>query len=129
MTAQRLGDARVVVGASGAIFGLFGVLFAAMRLHVPMLDRRSRSLAGQVGFLIITSLLFGFAIPNVDNIAHIGGLLTGILIGAALALMIPEIYSDIGGLVAGVAVYAYQRWRHGRDPADKIPSPKVSAVA
>ena len=55
--------------------------------------------------------------------------LRAILIGAALALMIPEIYSDIGGLVAGVAVYAYQRWRHGRDPADKIPSPKVSDVA
>jgi rhomboid protease GluP len=77
------GEAREVVGASGAIFGLFGVLFAAMRLHVPMLDRRSRNLAGQVGFLIITSLLFGFAIPNVDNTAHIGGLITGVLLGAA----------------------------------------------
>ncbi|HEX5013601.1 MAG TPA: rhomboid family intramembrane serine protease [Candidatus Limnocylindrales bacterium] len=77
------GPGAEAVGASGAIFGLFGVLFAAMRLHVPMLDRRGRSLASQVGFLIVTSLIFGFAIPNVDNVAHIGGLITGALLGAA----------------------------------------------
>ena len=52
-----------------------------------------------------------------------------VLLGiAALCLMIPEIYSDIGGIVAGVAVTAYQRWKHGANPADKIPSPIISAA-
>jgi membrane associated rhomboid family serine protease len=80
---MAFGDGRLVVGASGAIFGLFGVLFAASRLHLPMLDRRGRALLGQVGFLIASSLLFGFALPGVDNIAHIGGLVTGLLLGVA----------------------------------------------
>jgi TRAP-type uncharacterized transport system fused permease subunit len=51
-----------------------------------------------------------------------------VLAAAALCLMIPEIYTDIGGIVIGVAVFAYQRWRHGPNPADKIPSPKLSTA-
>jgi rhomboid protease GluP len=77
------GEGQYVVGASGAIFGMFGVLLAASRLHLPMLDRRGRQLVSQVGFLIIVSLVSSFAIPYVDNVAHIGGLIAGILIGAA----------------------------------------------
>jgi membrane associated rhomboid family serine protease len=77
------GESAFVVGASGAIFGMFGVLFAASRLHLPMLDRRGRALIGQVGFLILSSLLISFAMPFVDNIAHIGGLIAGLLVGVA----------------------------------------------
>ena len=72
------------VGASGAIFGLFGLLLAANRFHRPV-DRQSRMLVQQLGFLVIVNILFGFAIPNIDNAAHIGGLLTGLWIGALWA--------------------------------------------
>ena len=72
------------VGASGAIFGLFGVLFAASRMHLPMLDRRGRALVGQVGMLIVVNILIGFSLGFVDNLAHIGGLATGVLLGVAL---------------------------------------------
>jgi TRAP transporter 4TM/12TM fusion protein len=51
-----------------------------------------------------------------------------VLGAAALCLMIPEIYTDIGGIVVGVGVLAYQRWHHGPNPADKVPSPKLSAA-
>ena len=68
------------VGASGAIFGLFGLLFAANRFHHPV-DRSSRMLVQQLGFLVIVNILFGLAIPNIDNAAHIGGLVTGLWIG------------------------------------------------
>jgi membrane associated rhomboid family serine protease len=68
------------VGASGAIFGLFGLLFAANRFHHPV-DRGSRMLVQQLGFLVIVNILFGLAIPNIDNAAHIGGLVTGLWIG------------------------------------------------
>ena len=68
------------VGASGAIFGLFGLLLAANRFHHPV-DRGSRMLVSQLGFLVIVNILFGFAIPNIDNAAHIGGLVTGLWIG------------------------------------------------
>jgi membrane associated rhomboid family serine protease len=69
------------VGASGAIFGLFGILLSASRTHHPVLDRRGRSLVGQIGTLILINLALGFAISGIDNSAHIGGLLAGLWLG------------------------------------------------
>ncbi len=65
------------VGASGAIFALFG----AAVVHA----RRS------VGQSIIGAIIYGFFLlflssaPNVNNLAHIGGLVVGITIGYVLA--------------------------------------------
>ncbi|HEY3522635.1 MAG TPA: rhomboid family intramembrane serine protease [Candidatus Limnocylindrales bacterium] len=70
------------VGASGAIFGLFGVILAASRIHHPMLDRQGRALVGQLGTLIVLNLVIGFAMSSsVDNFAHVGGLLSGLWLG------------------------------------------------
>jgi membrane associated rhomboid family serine protease len=70
------------VGASGAIFGLFGILMSAARTHQPVLDRRGRSLVGQIGTLIVINLAFGFLAGGfIDNAAHIGGLLAGLWLG------------------------------------------------
>lgn len=74
-------DARFAVGASGAIFGLFGLLFAVERIHKPILDRQSRAFLGQLGGLLVINLIFGFVVPNIDNMAHIGGLVTGLVVG------------------------------------------------
>jgi membrane associated rhomboid family serine protease len=76
------GDAPSV-GASGAIFGLFGMLFAAGRLHHPV-DRQGRMLVSQLGMLILINIAFGFAIPGIDNAAHLGGLAAGALLGALI---------------------------------------------
>jgi membrane associated rhomboid family serine protease len=77
------GDAPAV-GASGAIFGLFGILLAAGRIHHPV-DRQSRALVGQIGMLILINLAFGFASGgSIDNAAHIGGLVTGLWLGALI---------------------------------------------
>ncbi len=76
------------VGASGAIFGLFGVVLAATRIHDPILDRRGRAMVGQIGTLIVINLVFGFGFNsaggNIDNAAHIGGLLAGLWLGFVL---------------------------------------------
>lgn len=70
------------VGASGAIFGLFGMLLAAGRLHHPV-DPGSRAIMGQVGMLIVINLALGFASGgSIDNAAHIGGLVAGLWLGA-----------------------------------------------
>ena len=77
------------VGASGAIFGLFGVLFVAYRLHHPLLGRQGAALASQIGFLIIFNLALGFGLMGagvgIDNFAHLGGLITGGWLGIVLA--------------------------------------------
>ena len=71
------------VGASGAVFGLFGVLLAAGRLHNPV-DRQSRALVSQLGMLIAINLAFGFAVQGIDNAAHLGGLAAGVWLGVLL---------------------------------------------
>ena len=76
----------VGVGASGAIFGLAGAMIAALylgRLPIPKDALRGtlRSLLSFAGY----NLLFGAVVPGIDNTAHIGGFLSGLAIGAALA--------------------------------------------
>jgi len=74
------------VGASGAIFGLFGILFVASRLHMPVLDRQGRAILGQIGMLIVLNLIVGFvAFVAIDNLAHLGGLAAGLLLGVVFA--------------------------------------------
>lgn len=65
------------VGASGAIFGLFGAtLVAARRLNLDV-----RWLVG----LIVVNLAITFTVPGISWQGHIGGLITGTLVGAAYA--------------------------------------------
>ena len=71
------------VGASGAVFGMFGLLLAAGRIHHPV-DRQSRMLVGQLGMLIVINLLFGSVVPGIDNAAHLGGLAAGLWLGALI---------------------------------------------
>jgi membrane associated rhomboid family serine protease len=81
------GDAPSV-GASGAVFGLFGVLLAVSRTHHPVLDRRGQMLLGQIGGLIVLNLVFGLGFNvvggNIDNFAHVGGLIAGLWLGFLL---------------------------------------------
>ena len=46
----------------------------AERIHHPVVGRQSRMLIGQIGSLIAINLVLGFAIPGIDNLAHLGGL-------------------------------------------------------
>jgi rhomboid protease GluP len=83
LATYAFGDVQLGTGASGAIFGLFGATFVATRLHLPVLDLQSRRIASQVGTLIVLNILIGFSLGFVDNVAHIGGLITGGLLAAA----------------------------------------------
>jgi len=76
------GAGDVAVGASGAVFGLFGILLAAGRIHHPV-DRQSRAIVSQMLVLIVINIAFGFASGgNIDNAAHLGGLAAGLWLGA-----------------------------------------------
>jgi len=79
----------VSVGASGAIFGLFGVLSALLifkEFNVQNISRKS--LLSSVGFFIFYNLIYGFGKAGIDNAAHIGGLLSGFVIGLAFVLIL-----------------------------------------
>lgn len=64
------------LGASGAVFGVMGAMLVLL-LHVRKQLRGRSSLLYRVGFMIAYSLLTGIRYGGVNNIAHIGGLLTG----------------------------------------------------
>lgn len=61
-----------VVGASGAVFGLFAAFFVVQR-H---LGRHSMQLIVVIGL----NLAIGFLVPNISWQGHLGGLITGALI-------------------------------------------------
>jgi len=72
-------------GASGAIFGVLGALLAYMldkRNDVPLTVMKKHRNAS-LGF-IAYSLLYGFGHAGIDNAAHIGGLVAGVILGFAL---------------------------------------------
>jgi len=73
-----LGPNTISVGASGAIFGLFGANVIYMRKVVGL--PVTGSLVYAVFFLLITSLS-----PNVNMLAHLGGLIIGLVMGYFLA--------------------------------------------
>lgn len=76
--------ATVGIGASGAIFGLYGALlgFLFVRRHVIPPEVLNPLLQNGLYFLGI-NLVLGFAIPNVDVAAHLGGAAGGFLGGLA----------------------------------------------
>lgn len=79
------------VGASGAIFGLAGALIASFYLGEFSLPRIAikgtlRSLLFFAGF----NLLFGSMFPGIDNSCHIGGLVSGLALGAVIARLAPH---------------------------------------
>jgi rhomboid protease GluP len=79
------------VGASGAIFGLAGALLAAFKLGEFSVPRAALSgTLRSLGAFVVYNLIFGQIIPNIDNAAHIGGLITGLVVGALIALVAPH---------------------------------------
>ena len=71
------------VGASGAIFGLMGSLLYFGYHYRVYLDSVVKS---QIIPLILINLIIGFSFTGIDNFAHIGGLVGGILSTMALGV-------------------------------------------
>lgn len=86
------------VGASGAIFGLAGALAASYYLgefSLPGIAIRGtlRSLAFFIGFNVLFGIgynIFAGSSGGIDNACHIGGLVSGLALGAVIARMAPQ---------------------------------------
>ena len=70
----------VSVGASGAIFGLYGFFFALLLSNLFKREFRNQFLKGILVFIGI-NLVLGYVVEMIDNAAHIGGLIGGFLLG------------------------------------------------
>ncbi len=77
----RTGEFAVSAGASGAIFGVMGaLLYIALRNRGRGVQLNTKKLL----FMALLSLYYGFTATGVNNAAHIGGLLGGILLSILL---------------------------------------------
>ncbi|MDX1689999.1 MAG: rhomboid family intramembrane serine protease [Acidimicrobiia bacterium] len=95
-----LGGPIPAVGASGAIFGLFGALLAASfrQRHTVA----GRAVFSQLGLLLAINLALPLFVPNIAWQAHMGGLVAG----AAIAFgwdRLPLRGSGVAGARVGVA--------------------------
>ena len=73
------------LGASGAIFAIFGAFGAFLFLHRQAFGAASGSIIGQYLFWLALNLYFSFTNPNIGLYDHLGGLITGLVLGALLA--------------------------------------------
>jgi Flp pilus assembly protein TadD len=76
---------RVSAGASGAIFGIAGALISVLYFgQLGLQPEGRRKLLGYVVRFAFINLVFGLT-AHIDNMAHLGGLVTGLLMGLFLA--------------------------------------------
>jgi len=87
----------ITVGASGAIFGLFGAMFAYQR------DRGINIMQSGLGGLIIINLLITFALPGISKAGHIGGLIGGAVVGYAMFEIDKRVRTQWAGVAVAVA--------------------------
>ena len=101
-----LAPMQAVVGASGAIFGLFGALL--------VIQQSFGVTNPQLVIVLVLNLVLGFVVPGISWQAHIGGLLVGVLLGWLLvkdreATKPWGIGGLYGAVVAGLVVLAATR--------------------
>ncbi len=81
-------EKTVSVGASGAIFGMYGIFLALLLTKLFPNDFKK-------SFLVSTSIFVGYNLifgltGGIDNAAHIGGLISGMIIGFAIYPMLQK---------------------------------------
>jgi rhomboid protease GluP len=109
----------ISVGASGAIFGVVGALvfpFYRKRLQLP--PPVMKSMMSSLLMFIVINLLIGSAVPVIDNAAHVGGLLAGLLLGAVITHFavsgehLDEVFPKIAAVGAIVIGFAFAGVQH-----------------
>lgn len=77
---------RSEVGASGAIFGIAGAVLAGIKFtNVSVSPAQRRAIFSSLIFFVGFNLAMGATLPGIDNMCHLGGLVTGLVFGVPLA--------------------------------------------
>jgi rhomboid protease GluP len=78
------GPNAVSAGASGAVFGLIGAEIAFLASNRSLFGSFRKQRLLNLAFLVAINLAFGFANRGINNLAHLGGLVSGLVLGFAL---------------------------------------------
>jgi|TARA_B110000438_G_C15754324_1_gene624401 rhomboid protease GluP len=82
--ASFLSSYAIGAGASGALFGLAGFYAAYLFINRGNLGDWGREALVGLGWIIGINLIFGFTMDGIDNSAHLGGLVSGWVMGMLL---------------------------------------------
>jgi rhomboid protease GluP len=93
------------LGASGAIFGLFGsLLYFGYHYRVYL----GTVIKTQILPIIVLNLVIGFIIPGIDVVAHLGGLIGGVFISMAVGIQNQTSKSEqINGIVLSILAFTF----------------------
>jgi rhomboid protease GluP len=110
-------DATVSAGASGAIFGMYGVFLALLTTKLIPAKVRSELLRS-IGIFVVYNLVYGMK-SGVDNAAHVGGLISGFIVGYIyfLSLRKPNFKPVAAGavIVLITAIFTYSYLSNSKD--------------
>jgi rhomboid protease GluP len=122
MASLYMHEMTLSAGASGAIFGMYGVFLAMLTTN--LIEKSTRKpLLTSIAIFVGYNLMYGMK-GGIDNAAHIGGLVSGIIIG----------YSFYPGLTKSenrklefalpailiIALLVFSSWEYRRIPNDMI---------
>ena len=94
--ASYLFSANPSVGASGAIFALIGAMGTFVWMNRSAYGANAKQILASIVFTALINIFFGFSMQNIDNMAHIGGLLGGLVTGFFLMPRLTEQLTESG---------------------------------
>lgn len=78
------------VGASGAVFGIMGAfIFSIRRSPRWRHERAAKGIVPQLIFWVVANIAIATQVPQIDQAAHIGGLVAGLVLGAVWPHRVP----------------------------------------
>jgi len=105
-------------GASGAIFGIAGALIASLKLgNFSLPQAHVKATLSSIVTFAVYNIVFGALTGFTDNAAHIGGLLTGMMLGGLIAIAAPArnqfvrraaVLVLVSAVVGGGAAWTYK---------------------
>jgi rhomboid protease GluP len=101
----------VGIGASGAIFGVFGALGGFFLAHRDQIASHGKEIMKDFAVILGLNLIMGLSIPSIDMSAHVGGLIVGFLGGFVIARYDAKglmIFTGLGLLALFVGVQVLQ---------------------
>jgi rhomboid protease GluP len=94
-------------GASGAIFGVAGAFFSFLLLKkAPISAAFAKRLRKSLSAFIFYNLFFGVVALRVNNAAHFGGLVAGLILGAVIPCVLPRTPDTSGESTAAPPIYS-----------------------
>lgn len=98
----------VGVGASGAIFGVFGALAGFYLAHREKIEEHSKAFMKDFAIIMGINLVLGFSIEEVDVSAHMGGLVIGFIGGFIISKNLKWMHAySVAMVLLMVAIMSY----------------------